>query len=126
MEAAVMHETGDPDVLRLEEVEQPEPSEGEVLIRVHSSSVNPFDWKQRRGMAEVSLPAVLGSDVSGVVESSRASAVAEGDEVFGLAPSGGYAQFATAPAAVIAKKPAGVSHEQAAAIPVAGLTAWQA
>ncbi len=126
MKAVVMHETGDPDVLRLEEVEQIEPGGGEVLIRVHAASVNPFDWKQRRGMVEVSLPAVLGSDVSGTVEVSRAPDFAEGDEVFGMANSGGYAEFATAPAAVIATKPAAVSHEQAAAIPVAGLTAWQA
>lgn len=126
MKAVVMHKTGDPDVLRLEEVEQPEPNDGEVLIRVHAASVNPIDWKQRRGLVEISLPAVLGNDVSGTVEVSRAPGFAEGDEVFGMAPSGGYAEFATAPAAVIAKKPAAVSHEQAAAIPVAGLTAWQA
>jgi NADPH:quinone reductase-like Zn-dependent oxidoreductase len=69
---------------------------------------------------------VLGNDVSGTVELSRAEGFAEGDEVFGMASSGGYAEFTTAGAAAIAKKPAGVSHEQAAAIPVAGLTAWQA
>ena len=72
------------------------------------------------------LPAVLGNDVSGTVELSRAEGFAAGDEVFGIAASGGYAEYATAPAGVIAKKPAGVSHEQAAALPVAGLTAWQA
>lgn len=126
MKAVVMHETGGADVLRLEEVEQPEPGEGEVLTRVHAASINPFDWKQRRGMADVSLPAVLGSDVSGTVEVSSSPDFAEGDEVFGLANSGAYAEFATASATVIAKKPEGVSHEQAAAIPVAGLTAWQA
>jgi NADPH:quinone reductase-like Zn-dependent oxidoreductase len=86
--------------------------------------VNPIDWKRRRGLSEISLPAVLGSDVSGTVEVSRAEGFAEGDEVFGSAKSGGYAEFATASA--FAKKPAGVSHEQAATIPVAGLTAWQA
>ncbi|HEY2571566.1 MAG TPA: NADP-dependent oxidoreductase, partial [Solirubrobacteraceae bacterium] len=59
-------------------------------------------------------------------EVSRSDDYAEGDEVFGISPSGGYAEFATAPAALIAKKPAGVTHEQAAAIPVAGMTAWQA
>ncbi len=64
--------------------------------------------------------------MSGAVEVSRAEGLAEGDEVFGLVASGGYAEFATASAAVIAKKPGTVSHEQAAAIPVAGLTAWQA
>src|SRR5829696_4704816 len=126
MKAVVMHETGDPDVLRYEETDRPEPGDGEVLIRVRAASVNPVDWKYRRGLAEKQLPAVLGNDVSGTVEVSRAEGFAEGDGVFGLAASGGYAEFATASGAVIAKKPASVSHEQAAAIPVAGLTAWQA
>jgi NADPH:quinone reductase-like Zn-dependent oxidoreductase len=126
MHAVVMHETGSPDVLRYEEVERPEPGDGEVLIRVHAASVNPVDWKLRRGLVETKLPAVLGNDVSGTVELSRADGFVEGDDVFGIAASGGYAEFATASAATIAKKPGGVSHEQAAAIPVAGLTAWQA
>ena len=126
MKAVVMHETGGPDVLRYEEAERPEPGDGEVLIRVRAASVNPMDWKYRRGLADKQLPAVLGIDVSGTIEESRAEGFAEGDEVFGLAASGGYAELATAPAAAIAGKPAGVSHEQAAAIPVAGLTAWQA
>lgn len=126
MKAVVMHETGSPEVLRYEETERPEPGDGEVLIRVRAASVNPVDWKYRRGLADKQLPAVLGSDVSGAVEVSRAEGLAEGDEVFGLVASGGYAEFATASAAVIAKKPGTVSHEQAAAIPVAGLTAWQA
>jgi NADPH:quinone reductase-like Zn-dependent oxidoreductase len=126
MKAVVIHETGDPDVLRYEEVQQPEPGDGEVLIKVRAASVNAIDWKYRRGVADKQLPAVLGNDVSGTVEVSRAEGFGEGDEVFGFAASGGYAEFATAPARLIAKKPAGVSHEQAAAIPVAGLTAWQA
>jgi NADPH:quinone reductase-like Zn-dependent oxidoreductase len=126
MQAVLMHETGDPDVLRLDEAERSEPGDGEVLIRVRAASVNPMDWKYRRGYVDKELPAVLGIDVSGTVEASRAEAFSDGDEVFGVASSGGYAEFATASAATIAKKPAGVSHEQAAAIPVAGLTAWQA
>jgi NADPH:quinone reductase-like Zn-dependent oxidoreductase len=126
MQAVVMHETGGPEVLRYEEGQRPEPGDGQVLIRVLAAAVNPMDWKYRRGFVEKTLPAVLGFDVSGKVEASRAEGFAEGDEVFGLAASGGYAEFATASAAVIAKKPAGLSHEQAAAIPVAGLTAWQA
>jgi NADPH:quinone reductase-like Zn-dependent oxidoreductase len=126
MQAVVMHETGDPSVLRIEQAERPEAGDGEVLIRVHAASVNPIDWKYRRGLAPKQLPAVLGNDVSGAVEVSRAEGFAEGDEVFGIAPRGAYAEFATAPASLIAKKPAGVSHEQAAAMPVAGLTAWQA
>ena len=79
MQAVVMHETGDPAVLRYEEADRPEPSDGEVLIRVHAVSVNPVDWKYRRGFVETSLPAVLGIDVSGTVEASRADDFAEGD-----------------------------------------------
>jgi hypothetical protein len=126
MRAVVMHETGGPEVLRYEETERPEPADGEVLIRVRAASVNPVDWKSRRGFVEKQLPAVLGLDVSGTVEKSRTEAFAEGDDVFGYAGSGGYAELATASAKAIAKKPAAVSHEEAAAIPVAGLTAWQA
>jgi len=126
MQAVVMHQTGGPEVLRYEEAERPEPGDGEVLIRVRAASVNAIDWKYRRGLVQKQLPAVLGQDVSGTVEVSRAEGFARGDDVFGITASGGYAEFATAPAAVIAKKPTGVSHEEAAAIPVAGLTAWQA
>lgn len=126
MKAVVIHETGDPDVLRWEEADRPEPGEGEVLIRVHAASVNPIDWKRRRGLVSGPLPTVLGSDVSGTVETSRADGFAAGDQVFGISASGGYAEYSTASAATIAKKPEGVSREQAAAIPVAGLTAWQA
>ncbi len=126
MQAVLIRETGDPGVLRYEQVDRPEPGDSEVLIRVRAASVNPVDWKIRRGLADRQLPAVLGNDVSGTVEVSRAATFAEGDEVFGIAASGGYAELATASAAAIAKKPAGISHNQAAAIPVAGMTAWQA
>jgi NADPH:quinone reductase-like Zn-dependent oxidoreductase len=125
MHAVVIHETGGPEVLQWEEIDRPEPGDGEVLIRVHAASVNPADWKARRGFREMALPAVLGFDASGTVEMSRADGFAEGDEVFGRAGSGSYAEYATAPAGAIAKKPQGLSHEQAASIPVAGLTAWQ-
>lgn len=126
MQAVVMHETGGADVLALEQAEDPRPGDGEVLIRVRAASVNPIDWKYRRGLIPKQLPAILGNDVSGTVEVSRAEGFAVGDDVFGIATSGGYAELATAPVALIAQKPVGVSHEQAAAIPVAGLTAWQA
>ena len=126
MHAVLIHETGGPDVLRYEEAERPVPGEGEVLIEVRAASVNPIDWKIRRGLRETQLPAVLGNDVSGVIQLSHADGLTVGDEVFGIAPSGGYAEFATAPAALIAKKPSGISHAQATALPVAGMTAWQA
>ena len=124
MQAVVIHETGSPEVLKLEEVEAPEPGDGEVLIKVAATSVNPIDWKVRRDSAE-GFPVILGYDVSGTVEQSRAPDFAEGDEVFGRTSSGSYAEFAISSAAVIAQKPAGISHEQAAAIPVAGGTAWE-
>jgi NADPH:quinone reductase-like Zn-dependent oxidoreductase len=126
MKAVVMHETGGPEVLRREDVDAPEPDDGEVLIRVRAASVNPIDWKYRRGYADKAVPAVLGEDAAGTVEVSRADGYAEGDEVFGFVSSGGYAELATASAGAVARKPDGVSSEQAAAIPVAGITAWQA
>jgi NADPH:quinone reductase-like Zn-dependent oxidoreductase len=124
MKAIVIHETGAPDVLRYEEVDTPEPGDGEVLVKVRAASVNPVDWKYRSGISPKDLPAVLGMDVSGTVETSNADGFAPGDDVFGMAASGGYAEYATA--AVVAKKPDALSHEEAAAIPVAGMTAYQA
>ena len=126
MRAALMRETGGPEVLKIEDVDVPRPGDGEVLVRVNAASVNPIDWKVRRGKHDVPLPAVLGVDFSGAIESSQSPEFAEGDEVFGIAASGSYAELTTARAEAIARKPVGISHEQAAAIPVAGNTAWQA
>jgi NADPH:quinone reductase-like Zn-dependent oxidoreductase len=124
MRAVVIDQTGGPEVLQLEHVPVPEPDDGQVLIRVRAAAVNPADSSARRTAKE--LPKILGYDVSGSVELSRAADFSEHDDVFGLPASGGYAQYATAEPLGIAKKPAGLSHEQAAALPVAGLTAWQA
>jgi NADPH:quinone reductase-like Zn-dependent oxidoreductase len=126
MRAVVVHETGGPEVLRQEDVDPPAPDDGQVLVRVRAASMNPIDWKYRSGRAAKRLPAILGNDLSGVVEESRADGFDAGDEVFGIAASGAYAQQATCPARMIALKPAGISHEQAAALPVAAMTAWQA
>jgi len=125
MQAVLIRETGAPEVLHYEEADRPEPGADQVLIRVHAASVNPTDWKSRRGLSETRLPAVLGKDVAGTVELSRADGFAEGDDVFGYVESGGYAEFAIASASAIARQPPGLSHEQAAALPVAGMTAWQ-
>ena len=126
MQVVTMSETGGPEVLQILDAPRPEPADGQVLVRVRAVAVNPIDWKYRRGLIPKDLPAVLGSDISGVVEQSRAAGFAPGDEVFGFAASGAYAEFALSPAALLARKPAGISHEQAAALPVAALTAWQA
>jgi NADPH:quinone reductase-like Zn-dependent oxidoreductase len=126
VKAVIIHATGDTGVLRLEDVERPEPVEDEVLIRVQAAAVNPVDWKYRRGLVQRELPAVLGEDVSGTVAVSRADGFAPGDSVFGVTTSGGYGEYATASATAIAIKPEALSHEQAAALTVSGLTAWQA
>ena len=126
MRAVVVHETGGPEVLHLEEVPDAGPLEGEVLVRVRAVAVNPIDWKLRRGLIPRPLPTILGSDISGTVERSLAEGFSEGEEVFGFASSGAYAELATSRSAMLAHKPAHLSHEQAAALPVAALTAWQA
>jgi len=126
LRAVVIRATGDADVLRIEDVERPEPGEGEIVIRVQAASINPVDWKYRRGLVERQLPAVLGEDVSGTVEVSRADGFVPGDDVLGITTSGGYAEYATASATAIALKPEGLSHAQAASLPVSGMTAWQA
>src|SRR5689334_18044210 len=100
MKAVRIHTYGDSDVLTYEEAPVPTPGEGEVLVRVHATSVNPFDWKVRRGYLagwlNHSLPLILGWDVSGVVEAvgPQVTDLRVGDEVYGMAdPSrnGAYA-----------------------------------
>ncbi|MCL6667817.1 NADP-dependent oxidoreductase [Streptomyces panaciradicis] len=140
MKAVRLHEHGGPEVLRYEDAPIPTPGPGEVLVRVHAAGVNPPDWYLRGGLTEmpgekgstVSLPVIPGTDVSGVVEAVAPDVedFAPGDEVFGLLrfPSfdgSAYAEYVAAPAADLAHKPAGVDHVHAAAVPMAGLTAWQ-
>ncbi|MEV5746793.1 NADP-dependent oxidoreductase [Actinoallomurus sp. NPDC052308] len=133
MRAIVQEAPGGPEVLRLAEVERPEPGLLEILVRVHAAGVNPTDWKSRaRGgsMTGVALPRP-GFDVSGVVEAvGRGVTLYEpGDEVFGMPrfphPAGAYAEYVTAPARHFARKPARIDHVHAAALPLAALTAWQ-
>lgn len=136
MRAVVQHTFGGPDVLRVEEVPRPVPLPTEVLVRVHAAGINPVDWKTRGsgGMAGVlgEPPFILGWDVSGVVEEIGfgVTTLKAGDEVYGMPwfprAAGGYAEYVTAPARQFARKPASISHEQAAAVPLAALTAWQA
>jgi NADPH:quinone reductase-like Zn-dependent oxidoreductase len=126
LKAVVVRSTGGVDALQLEEIDPPRAGDGEVLIEVRAAAVNPVDWKVRRGLVQRDLPVVPGEDVSGVVELSRADGFDPGDEVFGIAASGGYAEYASASANAIAMKPDGLSFEQAAALTVSGMTAWQA
>ncbi|MFI2620246.1 NADP-dependent oxidoreductase [Streptomyces sp. NPDC018584] len=124
---------GAPENLVPVEVDRPEPGLTEVLVRVHAAGVNPVDWKTRAEGAFGTWgdTPILGYDVSGVVEEvgPGVTLYAPGDEVFGMPrfpeQAGGYAEFVAAPARRFAPKPAGIDHVQAAALPLAALTAWQ-
>jgi NADPH:quinone reductase-like Zn-dependent oxidoreductase len=123
---------GGPEVLRLVERDRPEPEGTEVLVRVHAAGVNPVDWKTRAGHGLLqALPLTLGWDVSGVVEQTGLGVTrfSPGDEVFGMPwfprQAGAYAQYVTAPSRQFARKPAALTHTEAAGLPLAGLTAWQ-
>src|SRR4051812_47685410 len=130
MKAVRIHEFGGSSVLRYEEVPTPEPTSGQILIRVHAAGINPVDGKIRSGTFHFrpELPAILGRDVSGVVKKSEVKDFQVGDEVFGMLdyPHGSYADYAVAAPNEIVKKPAGVDHLHAGSIGAAALTAWQA
>ncbi|MFD9123844.1 NADP-dependent oxidoreductase [Kitasatospora sp. NPDC059571] len=134
MRAVVQQSFGTPDVLTLTEAGRPVPLPGDVLVRVHAASVNPIDAYVRSGAAPLlgEPPFTVGWDVSGVVEEvvPGVTRFKVGDEVFGMPffprSAGGYAEYVAAPSRHFAPKPAGVDHVAAAALPLAGLTAWQA
>ncbi|MFI5609651.1 NADP-dependent oxidoreductase [Amycolatopsis sp. NPDC051903] len=126
MRAITFAEYGGPDVLRLSEVPVPEPGPGQVRVAVRRAGVNPIDWKIRSGaMAEGSAPdrpQIPGAELSGVVDAvGDGAGFAVGDEVFGWPVTGSYADYALAE--TVARKPADLSWEDAAALPVAGETA---
>ncbi len=137
MKAITYSSYGSPDVL--EYVERPEPKLGpdSVLVKVKAASVNPVDWKVLGGYLDSALdavfPVVPGWDVAGVVEKAGAAVTeyAPGDEVVGyvredLVGRGTFAEYVAAPVRTLARKPANVSFEEAAGLPLAGLTAYQA
>lgn len=134
MRAARIHEYGPPEVLRIEEVPAPAPRPRDVLIRVCATSVNPVDWKIRSGgqrsIVRYSLPWILGLDVSGVVEAvgSRVTRFHVGDEVWSSpihSRPGTYAELVSIDEREVAHKPANLSHDEAASMPLVGLTAYQ-
>lgn len=134
MRAVVQHEFGGPEVLVVEEAPVPEPIPTEVQVRVHAAGVNPVDFKTRAGGRSKFLgepPFTVGWDVSGVVTKLGAGVTRfrVGDEVFGMPwfprEAAAYAEYVTAPSRHFEHKPAVLSHEAAAALPLAGLTAWQ-
>ena len=132
MKAARIHQFGPPNVIVIENIPRPEPSTGEILIRVEAAGVGPWDALIREGKSEVSPqpPLILGSDLSGVVEAVGRGVTDfnRGDEVYGVTNPqfcGAYAEYALAASGMVARKPARLSHVEAASVPVVAVTAWQ-
>ena len=134
MKAMILKSFGGPDSFELSDVPKPVPQAGQVLVRVHATSINPLDYQVRRGDYPdlVPLPAITGHDVSGVVEAigPGVSAFAPGDEVW-YTPQifdgqGSYAEYHVAADSIIARKPAALSHLEAASLSLVGGTVWEA
>lgn len=130
--AYVFTRYGGPETEALVDLDRPRPGPGQLLVAVRAAGVNPVDWKIRGGLrrpgetGERAFPSVLGSEVSGVVEEAGegVTGFAVGDEVFGNALSGGYAEYAVLSARLAAPKPAALSFADAATLPVAAATAY--
>jgi NADPH:quinone reductase-like Zn-dependent oxidoreductase len=130
MHAVLIRRFGGPEVVELAEIPLPVPGPGELLVKVEAASVNPVDWKIRSGKYPVvkaeMLPFVLGRDFSGTVVHSDDPALPTGALVHGLLgiEHGGLAQYTVARADTLARVPATLDRPVAAAVPLAGLTAW--
>ncbi|WP_280384564.1 NADP-dependent oxidoreductase [Nocardia wallacei] len=131
MRVITQHTLGGPEVLTIAEAPAPRPLPTEVLVRVEAIGLNPLEPRLRAG--EFPLlgrpPFILGWDISGVVETARTWRLRPGDEVFGMPlfprAANAYAELVAAPALHLVRKPASLSHVEAAALPIVGLTAWQ-
>jgi NADPH:quinone reductase-like Zn-dependent oxidoreductase len=132
MKAVYIEQFGGPDVLTYGDRPDPEPAKDEVLINVAAASVNAADWKQRRGSyADLALPHILGRDVSGIVAAvgETVTTFRPGDEVFAVSlqgREGGYAEKIALKEGIVGRKPTNVSHIEAAAMALTGLTAVSA
>lgn len=133
MKAVRIHDFGGPEAMTIDDLPVPQPQGDEILLRVHAASVNPVDYKTREGkfsaITKAKLPITLGRDVSGTVESCGPDqrAVKRGDALYAMlgADRGGFAEYVLVKATEAAPKPARLSHAEAAAVPLAALTAWQ-
>jgi NADPH:quinone reductase-like Zn-dependent oxidoreductase len=133
MRAIVIEGTGGPDALTVAELPLPTKVNAEFLVKVVAAGVNPIDAKTRAGKgvsASLTFPAILGNEFSGIVVESpyEAHAIKPGDEVYGITPvprsDGSYAEYVTVSTLNLARKPQALSHVEAAAVPLAALTAW--
>lgn len=136
MKAIIYPKYGSPDVLQLTELEKPVPAADQLLVKIEAASTNPYDWHHMRGapflmrlqngFLKPNSP-LLGADVAGVVEAvgRDVTGFQVGDEVFGSVSIGGFAQYAAASEKLFVHKPAGLPFTEAAAVPIAALTALQ-
>ncbi|MFC1527746.1 NAD(P)-dependent alcohol dehydrogenase [Candidatus Neomarinimicrobiota bacterium] len=134
MKAVFIEKYGRPEVLIYGDLPKPVIDNDELLIKVFATSVNPVDWKLRKGMLRFlpgqKLPKILGGDISGIVEEAGKDVMEfkPGDEIYGLISAvkgGGYAEYATAKPHQVSLKPKNINFEEAATIPLAALTAYQ-
>jgi NADPH:quinone reductase-like Zn-dependent oxidoreductase len=132
MKAVRVHRFGPPEVISLDDLPKPEPGRGEVVVRVKAAGIGPWDALIRSGKSVLPqpLPLILGSDLSGEVDSVGAGVneLQVGDEIFGVTNerfTGAYAEYAVAKAAMLAPKPKTLNHVHAASVPVVAVTAWQ-
>jgi NADPH:quinone reductase-like Zn-dependent oxidoreductase len=131
MQAIRVRDYGEPEVLVLEQAPRPEPQAGEALIRIFAAGVNPADWKMRFGMYKAFMPLTFpwtpGLEGAGIVDAvgPEVTTLHPGQAVYGRI-QGAYAEYASAPVSDLQLKPASLSFEQAASVPVGALTAWQA
>jgi NADPH:quinone reductase-like Zn-dependent oxidoreductase len=136
VKAIVYQEYGSPDVLELQDIDKPVVKDGEVLVRVHAASVNPADWHYMRGVPYLMRPqsglrkpknTLLGHDIAGQVEAvgKDVTGLRPGDEVFASVAAGGFAEYTAVSGGFLVLKPANLTFEQAAAVPLAALTALQ-
>jgi alcohol dehydrogenase len=135
MKSVRIHRYGGNDVVRIEETARPTPGPGDLLVAVHAASINPVDFKIRDGALKVlvryPMPLTLGNDLSGVVEEvgPNVTRYKPGDCIYARLDKnriGAFAEWALVSEQAAASKPAGISHVEAASLPLVGLTAWQA
>ncbi len=134
MKAVTINRYGSIDVLEYSDIEKPQITPNQLLIKIHATSINPVDWKLRQGQLQLlsgfNFPIVLGSDLSGVVLElgEEVENFEPGDEIYTFINpliGGAYAEYIVVPANTAALKPKNMTHSQAAAVPLAGLTAFQ-
>lgn len=130
MKAVIINEYGNNDVVNLIESKIPQPAANEILVNVYTAGINPVDWRIRSGAGTrfgLTPPIALGSEIAGVIEKlgDGVSGFQVGDAVYGKIRSGGFAEYAIARTEDLAHKPQRLDFIQAAAIPLAALTAWQ-